>query len=94
MNMYLFLALSAAFIVAGCTNAKTATEADFRNSVASLVKAQVADPATVSNPSTEPVTGVDPDYADAVIKAMREDVSKPEEVQEPLAIRVLGQGRN
>jgi ABC-type amino acid transport substrate-binding protein len=94
MNTKFLLVLATAFAVAGCTNAKTATEADFGNSAASLIKAQVADPTTMSNPSAEPVTGVDPDYADAVIKAMREDVSKPEEVQEPLAIRVLGQQGN
>jgi hypothetical protein len=87
------LLLAALAAIAGCSNTKSATEADFGNSAASLVAAQAAVPATLANPSTEPVTGVDPDYADAVIKAMREDVSKPEEVQEPLAIRVLG-GRN
>ena len=64
----------------GSTNAATATEADFGNSMASLIKAQTADPATAANPSTEPVTGVDPDYADNVIEAMRESVSKPAEV--------------
>ena len=55
------------------------TEADFGNSAASLIKAQTANPAASANPSTEPVTGVDPDYAGNVIEAMREDVSKPEQ---------------
>jgi hypothetical protein len=90
-NILLLAALAA---IAGCSNTKSATEADFGNSAASLIGAQAADPAALANPSTEPVTGVDPDYADAVIKAMREDVSKPEEVKDPLAIRVLGQQGN
>ena len=84
------LVLAILVVTAGCSNTKSATEADFGNSTASLVSAQSANPAAHTNPSAEAVTGVDPDYADAVIKAMREDVSKPEEVQDPLAIRVLG----
>ena len=88
------LVLAVLVVTAGCSNAKSATEADFGNSKGSLVSAQTADPAANSSPSTEAVTGVDPDYANAVLKAMREDVSKPEEVQDPLAIRVIGQGGN
>lgn len=86
--------LIAASALAGCadTPRKSATEADFGNSVASMIKAQTADPATISNPSTEPVTGVDPDYAGNVIDAMREDVSKPAEVRQPIQIRVGGEG--
>jgi hypothetical protein len=90
MNATNILVLAVLVVTAGCSNTKSATEADFGNSAASLIDAQSADPAAHSNPSTEAVTGLDPDYADAVIKAMREDVSKPEEVQDPLAIRVLG----
>ena len=73
---------------------KSATEEDFGNSMASLIKAQTADPSASSNPSTEPVTGVDPDYADNVIEAMRESVSKPAEVKQPIEIRVGGAGRD
>lgn len=68
------------------------TEADFGNSVNSLIKAQTANPATLTNPSTEPVTGVDPDYARNVIEAMRESVAKPAEVKQPIEIRIGGQG--
>jgi ABC-type amino acid transport substrate-binding protein len=80
--------------LAACTgsmNRPTATEADFGNSAASLVKAQTANPATAANPSTEPVTGVDPDYANNVIDALREAVSNPAEVQQPITIQVGGQ---
>jgi hypothetical protein len=87
--------LCAVVAFAGCSstssmNKPTATEADFGNSVASLIKAQTADPATLTNPSTEPVTGVDPDYATGVIEAMRESVAKPTEVKQPIEIRVGG----
>jgi type IV pilus biogenesis protein CpaD/CtpE len=86
------LAFCIAVALAGCNTTPTATEADFGNSVASLVKAQTADPATLTAPSTEPVTGVDPDYATNVIDAMREAVAKPETVKQPIEIRVGGQG--
>jgi len=86
--------LVAAAALAACGDSLTRpseTEADFGNSAASLIKAQTANPAAAANPSTEPVTGVDPDYATNVIDALRESVSKPEAVQEPLVIRVGGQ---
>ncbi len=86
------LAFCIAVAFAGCNTTPTATEADFGNSVASVIKAQTADPATLSSPSTEPVTGVDPDYATGVIEAMRESVAKPEAVKQPIEIRVGGQG--
>ena len=42
-------------------------EADFGNSVDSLIKAQTANPATLTSPSMAAVTGVDPDYANNVV---------------------------
>ena len=95
MNVKAILVVSAVVAMAACSNSKTATEADFGNSKASLVTAQTANPAVLSNPSTETVTGVDPDYANNVVKAMRENVSTAEEVQQPISIRVGGdQGGN
>jgi len=79
--------------IGACTNSKTATEADFGNSKASLIQAQAANPQVLAKPSTESVTGVDPDYADNVIEAMREGVSTPENVQQPISIRVGGQNQ-
>ena len=91
MNMKPILTAIVLAVAAACTNSKTATEADFGNSKASLIQAQTANPAVLSNPASDPVTGVDPDYADNVIEAMRENVSKGEEVQRPISIRVGGQ---
>ena len=45
------------------------------------IKAQTADPATLSNPSTEPVTGVDPDYATTSSRRMRESVAEARKSQ-------------
>jgi hypothetical protein len=91
MNIKPILIVTVLVAVAACTNSKTATEADFGNSKASLIQAQTANPAVLSNPDTDPVTGTDPDYANNAIEAMRENVSKPEGVQQPISIRVGGQ---
>ena len=93
MNLKIIFAVVVLIGIAACSNTKTATEADFGNSKASLIKAQAANPAVISNPSTAAVTGVDPDYAGNVIEAMRENVAKPESVQQPISIRVGGQGQ-
>jgi type IV pilus biogenesis protein CpaD/CtpE len=84
----------AAFALSACTASETASEADFGNSAASLIKAQTANPAAAANPSPEPVTGVDPDYATNVIEAMREAVSDPAAVREDISIQIgtPGQG--
>ena len=89
--------LAAFAALAGCTGSMTqpsATEADYGKSAASLITAQTANPAASANPSTEPVTGVDPDYANNVIDALREGVSEPTKVQERIAIQVGSQGGN
>jgi len=88
--------LAAVAALAACTGSMTkptATETDFGNSAASLIKAQTANPAAAANPSTDPVTGVDPDYANAVIDVLRESVSKPEAVRERILIQVGSQGQ-
>ena len=66
-----------------------ALEADYGNSVASLIKAQAANPATLTSPSAAAVTGVDPDYANNVVNEFRKDVSKPENVKEPIEMAVI-----
>lgn len=93
MSFKTFLAFSIVATLSACSSTKSATEADFGNSQASLIKAQAANPDTLANPSTEAPTGVDPDYANKVIDAMRENVSKPAEVRQPIEIRVGGQSQ-
>ena len=86
--------LAAVAALAACSSSQTATESDFGNSAASLIKAQTANPAAAANPSPDPVTGVDPDYATNVINTMREAVSDPADVREDITIQVgtPGQG--
>jgi type IV pilus biogenesis protein CpaD/CtpE len=96
MNMKIALLVMVAAPLAACSGSmrkQTSTEADFGNSVASIRKAQTANPKTLENPSTEAPTGVDPDYANTVLETMRESVSKPAEVKEPIVIQIGGQGQ-
>lgn len=78
--------------VVGCTalDGTTALESDFGSSARSLIQAQTANPATLAAPSAAPVVGVDPDYANNVVEAMREDVPKGEKVKQPIVMQVGG----
>ena len=88
MTNRIIVALATAAALAGCGT--TATQEDFGNSVSSLIKAQTADPATLTNPSSEVVTGVDPDYVRNALKEMRTTVSKPSEVSDPIEMLLMG----
>jgi hypothetical protein len=88
-----FTMLAAIAALSGCTASETATESDFGNSAASLIKAQTANPAAAANPNPTPVTGVDPDYATNVINTMRESVSDPADVLEDITIQVGTRGQ-
>ena len=46
----------------------------------------------MSNPSTKPVEGADPDMVINAVETLREHVAAPEKVGEDLALRVRGQG--
>lgn len=83
--------LGAVVLLGGCAAAPRVEE-DFGNSYDSLIKAQVANPATLASPSSAPITGVDPDYADNVVTSLRKDVAKREAVKQPIQILVGGDG--
>lgn len=74
--------------LAGCSGMPL--EADYGKSVDSLIRAQAANPETLTSPSVAAVTGVDPDYANNVVKEFRKDVSKPEDVKQPIQMVLMG----
>jgi outer membrane murein-binding lipoprotein Lpp len=75
--------------LAGCAS-QTRTETDYGRAVREMINAQVADPATLTNPSTAIVTGADPDMVNAAIKAMRAEVAEPRNVQRDIIVKVGG----
>lgn len=88
MTTKTIVALAVVGTLAGCTGMPL--EADFGKSVPSLINAQTANPATLTSPSTEAVTGVDPDYANNVVTEFRKDVSKPEDIKKPIEMVLVG----
>jgi hypothetical protein len=86
------LLLGLAPAIAGCAtmNGTTGVEEDFGASARSLISAQTANPSTLTAPSDAPVVGVDPDYANNVVEAMRADVPKGEKVKQPIVMQVGG----
>ncbi len=90
MTTKIILALAALCALVGCSS--TAVRDDYGNSLDSLVKAQTANPATLTSPSADAVTGVDPDYARKVVDEMRKSVGKPTEVRQPFEMVLMGGG--
>ena len=78
--------------IAGCETTSR-VEDEYGESVRQMVNAQVYDPTTLTDPSTKPVEGADPDMVNNAIKALREYIGAPEEVGEDVVIQVGGQGR-
>lgn len=88
MTTRIIVVLAALAVLAGCET--TPTQQDFGNSVGSLIKAQTANPATLTSPSSEAVTGIDPDYVRNALIEMRKSVSKPSEVYDPIEMLLMG----
>ena len=88
MTTKIIVAMAAVGVLAGCSS--TVLKDDYGSSVDSLIKAQTANPATLTSPSDAPVTGVDPDYARKAVDEMRKSVGKPGEVKEPIEMILMG----
>ena len=84
----LFGTLLVVALASGCATEPTAVEEDFGTSVRQMIRAQTYNPKTLENPSREPVTGVDGEYAEAVLDAYKGDVSQPEQVRNEIQINV------
>ena len=89
MKRFLII-LAVAAAITGCGTSKTQLEADYGKAVHAMINAQVADPNTLTNPSTAPVTGADPDMVNAAVNALRGEVSKPEDVKRDIVLKVGG----
>ena len=88
--VFRIIAASALIIaIAGCET--TRVEDEYGESVRQMINAQVYDPTTLTDPSTKPVEGADPDMVNNAIKALREYIGAPEEVGKDVVIQVGGQ---
>ena len=69
-----------------CTT--SAVEESYGDAVRSNVHAQVYDPATLTNPSSDPVEGTDGQRMEAVIESHRGRQGSADSVAEPIVINV------
>lgn len=75
--------------VTGCSSTDpTRVEADYGNSVRNMIEAQIYDPEAANNPPSEPPTSLDGGYAEEVLEAYRDNVSKPEDVKRSISIEI------
>jgi hypothetical protein len=78
--------LVAAVFASGCSRQPTIPVAEFGEAVRSVMNSQIHDYAAAINPDPNAVEGSDPDRLDAALKAYREDIAQPQEVQQPITI--------
>ena len=69
-----------------CTS--SAVEESYGDAVRSNVHAQVYDPATITNPSSDPVEGTDGQRMEAVMESHRSRQGSADSVAEPIVINV------
>jgi PBP1b-binding outer membrane lipoprotein LpoB len=77
---------AAALVLAGCSGEPTQTQTNFGVSVRQMIQAQIADPSTLGDTSSEPIDGSDGRRTEAVLEAYRTDVAKPETVNDDVVI--------
>ena len=66
----------------------SAVEESYGDAVRSNVHAQVYDPATITNPSSDPVEGTDGQRMEAVMESHRSQQGSADSVAEPIVISV------
>lgn len=83
--------LIAAMLASGCSRQPTIPAAEFGETVRTVMESQIHDHEAAIHPNPDAVEGSDPDRMDAALNAYREDVPQPQEIQQPISIRVGGQ---
>ena len=75
-----------AFFTGACTT--SAVDESFGDAVRSNVQAQVYDPETLTNPSSDPVEGTDGQRMEAVMESFRSQQGSADSVANPIVINV------
>lgn len=79
---------AAALSVAACTSVPNSVEFSHGDAVRSNIQAQIYDPATVANPSSDAVEGTDGQRMEAVMETHRGQQGSAESVAEPIVINM------
>ncbi len=78
--------LVAAVLASGCSRLPTIPDAEFGEAVRNVMESQIYDHEAAIHPNPNAIEGSDPDRLDAALNAYREDVTQPQEVQQPISI--------
>ena len=78
--------LVATVLASGCSRQPTVPEAEFGEAVRNVMESQIHDHEAAIHPDPNAVEGSDPYRLDAALKAYREDVAEPQEVEQPITI--------
>ena len=80
--------LIVAVLAIGCSRQPTVPDAEFGESVRSVMNSQIHDFEAAIHPNPDAVEGGDPYRLDAALDAHRQDVADPEQVSQPISISV------
>lgn len=87
MSLKEWVALAAACtLIPACSTSRV--EEEHGRAVRQMINAQTYDVKTLTNPSSAPVEGADPDMVNAAITVFKENVSRPEEIGKPITIQL------
>jgi len=82
------LLLTTVVLLSGCVQQPTTLEAEFGDSVRSVMDSQVHDRDAAANPDPDAVEGGDSYRLDKALEAHRGDVVQPQQAQRPINISV------
>lgn len=84
----LLAGVATALLIGGCvTSEPVRLDAQFGDSVASMIEGQTYNPAAANDPASRPIMGIDGVKAEGNLKAYRQDVPNKPEVSD---LRTLG----
>jgi hypothetical protein len=82
--------LFAVVLGSGCSSRQTATIPEFGEAVNNVMQRQINDYEAAIHPEPNAIEGSDPYRLDAALKAYREDIAAPQDVQRPLTLSLGG----
>ena len=77
-----------ALLATGCNRQPTIPDAEFGESVRRVMNSQIHDYEAAIHPNPDAVEGSDPYRLETALQRHQEDVSNPQEVQQPITISV------
>lgn len=80
--------IATAMFAIGCSRQPTIPAAEFGDTVRDVMESQIHDYEAAIHPSPDAIEGGDPYRLDAAVNAHRGDVTRPQEVKQPVTISI------